>query len=192
MKQEQILESLSKLNPADDSHWTQDGSPRLGAVGEGVTRQDILAVAPLFNRKNPVLETEDSISEQEIEDEIVRDAIEFEARKKAANDAINSARKAAEDAAKALEKARYEAAVVAAEEKARDTRTDTEINMDLLKSEFQQRLKRAEQRSHIVKLLEQADISTKDLSFITSSPIDRAIAERNIKARRERNKRPVK
>lgn len=185
MKQELILEALSKLNPEDDSHWTQDGSPRLGAVGEGVTRQDILSVAPLFNRKNTELPSDD-ISEEEILAEVESQQKEFEARKQAVELELKEALDAKKASEVRLEAARLEAAKVAREEKARDTRTDTEINMDYLKSEFEQRLKRAQTQNQIFEHLKQFNFPTSGVDLTYVSPADKAIAARVIKDRRER------
>ncbi|QYW02112.1 hypothetical protein CPT_Sonora_009 [Stenotrophomonas phage Sonora] len=52
---EKLLRALHALDPADDSHWTRDGKPAMSAVGvaygsEDVTRADVEAVAPGYNR----------------------------------------------------------------------------------------------------------------------------------------------
>lgn len=52
MKSEEIKLSLESLDLSDDNHWTDDGAPRLGAVGK-VTRAEINAVAPHFSRSHP-------------------------------------------------------------------------------------------------------------------------------------------
>lgn len=56
-----LSESLTKLDPTNDEHWTTDGLPRLDAIesihGSSVSRADITAEAPKFNRKNTNLGT---------------------------------------------------------------------------------------------------------------------------------------
>lgn len=50
-----ITDALSKLDPANDNHWTQDGLPRLDTIkilagDPGLTREAVTAAAPDFNR----------------------------------------------------------------------------------------------------------------------------------------------
>ena len=51
---EEILEAVMGLSPANDEHWTTDGLPRLDAVenllGASVTRKQVTNAAPDFNR----------------------------------------------------------------------------------------------------------------------------------------------
>ncbi|PIX38129.1 MAG: hypothetical protein COZ56_21320 [Armatimonadetes bacterium CG_4_8_14_3_um_filter_58_9] len=51
---EEILEAVMGLSPANDDHWTTDGLPRLDAVenllGASVTRKQVTNAAPDFNR----------------------------------------------------------------------------------------------------------------------------------------------
>lgn len=51
---EEILEAVKSLDPANDEHWTSDGLPRLDAVenllGAGVARKQVTNAAPDFNR----------------------------------------------------------------------------------------------------------------------------------------------
>lgn len=51
---EDILEAVKGLSPANDEHWTTDGLPRLDAVenllGASVTRKQLTNAAPDFNR----------------------------------------------------------------------------------------------------------------------------------------------
>jgi len=55
---DKIIEALSKLDPANDEHWTADGAPKIDALGiEGVKRADIVKAAPHFTRSNPAFET---------------------------------------------------------------------------------------------------------------------------------------
>ena len=49
-----ITDSLSKLDPANDNHWTQDGLPRLDTIkilsgDPSLTREQVTAAAPDFN-----------------------------------------------------------------------------------------------------------------------------------------------
>lgn len=50
----EIHDALSRLDPSDDSHWTEAGAPRVEAVGEllgrSVTRAEIQEAAPDFRR----------------------------------------------------------------------------------------------------------------------------------------------
>ncbi|QEA10929.1 hypothetical protein [Vibrio phage vB_VpS_CA8] len=54
-----ILDALAKVDVENDDHWTADGAVRVDVVseliGEEVTRADITAAAPKFNRKNTEL-----------------------------------------------------------------------------------------------------------------------------------------
>jgi len=50
-----LLEATSRLDPANDDHWTADGLPRMTAVGElagdsSITRKDITHAAPNLTR----------------------------------------------------------------------------------------------------------------------------------------------
>lgn len=49
----EISSALAKLDAKNDDHWTENGLPRLDALGlKGLTRQDLTAAAPLFTRAN--------------------------------------------------------------------------------------------------------------------------------------------
>lgn len=53
---DKILAALKTLDPKKDEHWTVDGQPRLDVVkaaanDQAVTREDIIAAAPTFNRQ---------------------------------------------------------------------------------------------------------------------------------------------
>ena len=55
-----ILEALSKLDVANDNHWTGDGLPRIDTVrmlasNPGIGRDDITKEAPDFSRQNAVI-----------------------------------------------------------------------------------------------------------------------------------------
>ena len=191
MKPNQILEKLATLDPENKDHWTQDGQPRLGAIGEGVKREDLLGAAPLCSQTNPVLpgNEEPELSDEELADAILAEQEEFEDKMETAKAQIKAAEEAKREADKALEASKQAYEKLRDEEKAKDTRTDTEINMDYLRSEVAQRQQRYENRKHIIALLQQTDFNMKDLNFITMSDADRAIAERVVRSRRERNKR---
>lgn len=193
MKPDQILEALSKLDPANNDHWTQDGSPRLGAVGEGVTRKDIIDVAPLFNRKSVELsEPQEAPTEEEILAEVQSAAQEFKARKDAAQQEYKDALLAKKTAEDRIEAAKKLVSKLADEEQAKDPRTPTQINMDYLKSEHQQRMQRFQQHNAVIQHLQSSGLPTFNVSSSPISPADRAIAERNIRARRERSRQSVK
>lgn len=54
---DKIRAALDKLDPKNDNHWTQDGSPRIDTVkllagDQNITREQILSAAPQFNRQN--------------------------------------------------------------------------------------------------------------------------------------------
>lgn len=53
-----IRAALAKLDATNDDHWTENGNPRLDALGFSSTpkRADVTAAAPLFTRSNPVLD----------------------------------------------------------------------------------------------------------------------------------------
>jgi hypothetical protein len=53
--QDAIRFALAKLDTLNDDHWTENGLPRLDALGfkEKVTRVEVTAAAPLFTRANP-------------------------------------------------------------------------------------------------------------------------------------------
>ena len=59
---DKIREALSKLDVANEDHWTAEGLPRLDVmkdlVGTPVSRSDITAAAKGFTRKTPNLEIE--------------------------------------------------------------------------------------------------------------------------------------
>ena len=77
-----ILAALGELDSMEDDHWTNDGAPMVTVVkeilGENITRQEIIDVAPNFSRENMELPTQetpdqetaaDETSDQEITDE---------------------------------------------------------------------------------------------------------------------------
>lgn len=56
--QNEIRAALAKLDAGNDNHWTENGLPRLDALGftKPPLRADVTAAAPLFNRSNTVVE----------------------------------------------------------------------------------------------------------------------------------------
>lgn len=66
--EDKILEALKKLDKSDDELWTKDGLPLLEALGiEGVTRKDVTAAAPDFNRvREPKVEVKAKTSILEV------------------------------------------------------------------------------------------------------------------------------
>jgi len=65
---EEIREALTKLDPANDDHWTGEGYPAIDAVNKlvpgTVKRAEITEAAPTFTRENPKLEAEPLPKEQ--------------------------------------------------------------------------------------------------------------------------------
>jgi len=67
----ELEEALLSLDPLDDDQWTQEKAPKLDVlkelVGEAVTRQQVIDVAPQFTRENMVVGTpkEDNDAEEE-------------------------------------------------------------------------------------------------------------------------------
>lgn len=70
-----IKEALSQLDTLNDDHWTQSGDVRIEAVaklvGSAVTRQEIINVAPHFNRTNVDLPGDTSAPEPESKPDVV-------------------------------------------------------------------------------------------------------------------------
>jgi len=185
MKSEQILESLSKLDPANKEDWTQNGQPLLSAVGEGVTRSQILEIAPLFSRENPVLPDQVKLTDEEVQKTLEDELAEIELEREEAETALkaaNQAKKAAEQAAK---DAQDKLEALRSKERAQDTRSDTEINMDYLRGCLRERMEKAGAQQQARILLEQAGLGTQ-VKGLTASPIDRAIAERIVRERKNR------
>lgn len=61
----EIRAALLKLDTKNDDHWTEDGLPRVDALGlpKGITRGAVTAAAPLFTRANPSVEEKPKASE---------------------------------------------------------------------------------------------------------------------------------
>lgn len=182
-KPQEILKALSLLDPTNDEHWTVDGQPQIQALGlEGIKRSDIRAAAPLFNRSNaelPKVEEEPSLEDRLLEIELAK-----EEAQKALLDAV-SAKQAAEAAAKAAEN-RLES--LRSEVKAMDTRSDTEINQELLKSNFAQRLKDRGAWLEAHQYLQEKGLASQ-IKSLTASPVDQAISQRIIMERRKASKK---
>ena len=73
MKPEEIKLILENLDTDDDNLWTADGAPLLTNFGKGVSRAEVLAVAPLFTRLNPSFEMPPPL-ERPSEDEVTRES----------------------------------------------------------------------------------------------------------------------
>ena len=75
-----ILEALKKLDPANASHWTSDGLPKVdivsSLVSDKVTREDIAEIAPEFIRDGQVLPKDSASVMVEIQEKI--DAVSIE------------------------------------------------------------------------------------------------------------------
>lgn len=184
MKSEQILDSLSKLDPSNKDHWTQNGQPLLSAVGD-VTRQEIIAVAPMFSRDNPVLPEQIKLTEEEVQKTLEDELAEIELERESAEAALKAANKAKKDAEQAARDAQDKLEALRTKERAQDTRTDTEINMDYLRGCLRERMEKAGAQQQARMLLEQAGLGTQ-VKGLTASPIDRAIAERIVRERKNR------
>lgn len=189
MKSEDILNQLALLDPEDDSQWTKDGQPLLSLFGDDVTRADVIAAAPHFNRKNPVLpeespepvSTEPSIEEIQAQIKAEKEAVESEisAIQKQVNllqEQIKEKNKKVQQLSEAYVKADY--------------RSDTEINQEFLRADFENRLKKARQREFAAQLLMEAGIPHKDVSMYKLGPADRAIASANIRKRQDALRKP--
>lgn len=183
MKSEQILESLSKLDPENKDHWTQNGQPLLSAVGEGVTRSQILEVAPLFSRENPELPgVEELPSEPTYEDENKS----FEERTQAARKSLQEALQLQAETNALVKKCQDDLETIRDEQRSSDTRSDTQINQDLIYADLQRRLAKAADHMKIRQFMEMTGVSPTDVNLLTMGPADRAIARRNIEARKQR------
>lgn len=185
MTNEQILHSLSNLDPENNDHWTQDGQPRLGAVGEGVSRAKILEVAPLFSRENPVLPEQEVITDEEVKTTLEDKLLEIELQREEASKMLTEANELRAKADKAAKEATEKLEALRQEQKNLDPRTDAEINRDLLKASFAERLRAAGAQQQARRMLEAAGLAN-EVKALTASPVDRAIAERIIRERRNK------
>ena len=73
-----IQEALRNLDPLNDDHWTSNGDPRIDAVksflGSSVTREEIVAAAPDFNREKAgtpesLIMNQSTVAEPTVEDD---------------------------------------------------------------------------------------------------------------------------
>jgi len=55
MSDKNLKVALLALDINNDALWTTAGTPRLEVLGDGVTKKDVMRVAPQFSRGNPVL-----------------------------------------------------------------------------------------------------------------------------------------
>lgn len=189
MKPNEILQSLKNLDIEDDDHWTQDGQPRLDAVGENVTRAEIHAVAPLFNRDNQDFSSpaKPSAAKQEPAGPPAEEKLasiqeqrqELQAQLIEVQNTIQQGNKLKKELQEKLESLREE-------EKVLDKRTPAECNRDLLKSNFNHRLKQAAAQQQAYKMIVEAGlpVSVRDQ---TLSELDKAVAARNVAERRRVN-----
>jgi capsule polysaccharide export protein KpsE/RkpR len=185
MKSELILESLSKLDPENKDHWTQNGQPLLSAVGEGVTRSQILEVAPLFSRENPVLPSQETLTDDEVQATIEDKVNEIADKRERAAQALKAAIEMKAEADKLVKEATDELEALREEQKSLDPRSPAQINIDLLKASFAERLRAAGAQQQARRLLEQAGLVS-ELKELTASPVDRAIAQRIQAERRKK------
>lgn len=105
---EKIIAALKLLDVANDAHWTTDGSPRLSALKiDGVTREQVAAVAPQFTRTNPVIDTPAVVAEK-VEAVRAKEADTPENRRRELEAELKLAQKEVEDTAAAARKANDE------------------------------------------------------------------------------------
>jgi hypothetical protein len=190
MKQEQILESLSRLDPENKDHWNQDGQPRLGAVGEGVSRNQVLTAAPLFSRENPVLpniEVEAALTDEEVKVTLESKLTEIQMKRDKASQDLKAAQAMKLEAEQLAAEASEQLEALREEQRELDPRTPAEVNRDLLRASFAERMRAAGAQQQARQLLAQAGLVS-ELKALTSSPADRAIAERVIRERRSQPK----
>jgi len=187
MNTEQILQSLSKLDPSNKDHWTQNGQPLLSAVGDGVTRSQIIDAAPHFSRDNPVLPEKQELSDEEVQLTIEERINEIALAKEESHELLVKANAMLAEANRLKKEAEAKLENLRDEEKALDPRTDAEINRDLLKASFAERMRAAGAQREARKLLEQAGLVS-EVRALTASPVDRAIAARIIAERQKKMK----
>lgn len=184
----QLLEKLADLDPENDEHWTADGQVLLASIGEGVTRPDLMAIAPKFNRKNPVLPDASEVPQIEAEPtfeekmELIRMEIQD------AQSVVEAASKVKAQADKDLTEANRRLEVLRDEQRNLDKRSDAEINKELIYRDLEIRLQKAGQHSELLGLMQQAGIRFNGISMDNRSEADQAIAAKNIRARKERLK----
>lgn len=133
-----ILAALGSLDPEQQEHWTEQGLPAMEVVkellGEEITRKELTAAAPLFNRES--LELGESQQKQEEppakeEPEIGEDELETLREKLAkADEAQHEARRKAEAAKAEQEEAQRAYDKAQRDLEAADARTNAEKTQD--------------------------------------------------------------
>lgn len=68
-----LEDALKRLNPEDDAHWTKGGQPDVNVLceilGRKITRKEVDAAFPDFNRDSAADEADDEESDEETEGE---------------------------------------------------------------------------------------------------------------------------
>lgn len=185
----QLLEKLAELDPENDEHWTADGQVLLAAIGEGVTRPDLMAIAPKFNRKNPVLPDATDVPQIEAEPTFEEKMELIRMELQDAQAVVEAATKVKEEADKSLAEANRKLEVLRDEQRNLDKRSDAEINQELIYRDLEIRLQKAGQHSELLGLMKQAGIRFNGISMDNRSAADQAIAAKNIRERKERHKK---
>ena len=184
----QLLEKLAELDPENDEHWTADGQVLLAAIGEGVTRPDLMAIAPKFNRKNPVLPDVTDVPQIEAEPTFEEKMELIRMELQDAQAVVEAATKVKKEADKSLAEANRKLEVLRDEQRNLDKRSDAEINQELIYRDLEIRLQKAGQHSELIGLMKQAGIRFNGISMDNRSAADQAIAAKNIRERKERHK----
>ncbi len=185
----QLLEKLADLDPENDEHWTADGQVLLAAIGDGVTRPDLMAIAPKFNRKNPVLPEASEVPQIEAEPTFEEKMELIRMELQDAQAVVEAATKVKEEADKSLAEANRKLEVLRDEQRNLDKRSDAEINQELIYRDLEIRLQKAGQHSELLGLMKQAGIRFNGISMDNRSAADQAIAAKNIRERKERHKK---
>jgi hypothetical protein len=183
MKQDKILESLSKLDPENNDHWTQNGQPLLSAVGEGVTRSQIIEVAPLFSRENPELPSVEEVPPEPTYQDLVA---EFQAKLAEAQAALELSLKMQSEADEEVKRCHQVLEDLRDAQRNSDKRSDTEINQDLIYADLNRRLAKAQDHARIRQFMDAHGVNPTDVNLLSMGPADRAIARRNIESRKQR------
>ncbi len=88
-----IKEALMSMDALDDDQWTGDGAPKVDvvaeAVGEKVTRQMIVDLAPEFSQTNMVIASEEPPEEEQAKPEGGGPVSDAEAKAEASMEAIS-------------------------------------------------------------------------------------------------------
>lgn len=176
-----IREALAKLDPANDMHWTSDGSPRMDVVEDlvgdkSIKRADVTAAAPAFTRENPVLDPAPAAQEPSPTnpeeptdlDELEARLAEAEARLAEAEAVANAARRRMLDAQRARD------AVIEARDRARPVHENQLGIMQFLKSQARIR----EQRAARMRALQEQMGGVDPRQLNGRAPIDQAMAHK--------------